>query len=116
MSRRDDGTGKGAPPPSGARATGMAGSTPLTSYLAPHTATTTTTCTIARLQSRQPLTRFGSLSVVACVIDDSARLRSDLHRVRAIRAVLRAPSFDLIDFCLDDALLPHSPSRYANLV
>ena len=23
---------------------------------------------------------------------------------------------DLIDFCLDDALLPHSPSRYANLV
>ena len=94
----------------------MAGSTPLTSYLAPHTTTTTTTCTIARLQSRQHLTRFGSLSVLACVLDDFARLRSDLHRARAIRAVLRAPSFDLIDFCLDDALLPHSPSRYANLV
>ena len=71
---------------------------------------------IDRIQPRLTLTLSGVLLVLACVLDDFARLQPDLHRAHTISAVLRVSSFDLIYFCLDDALLPRSPSRYANLV
>ena len=71
---------------------------------------------IDRIQPRLTLTLSGVLLVLACVLDDFARLQPDLHRARTISAVPRVSSFDLIYFCLDDALLPRSPSCYANLV
>ena len=71
---------------------------------------------VDRIQPRLTLTLSGVLLVLACVLDDFARLQPDLHRARTISAVSRVSSFDLIYFCLDDALLPRSPSCYANLV
>ena len=71
---------------------------------------------IDRIQPRLTLTLSGFLLVLACVLDDFARLQSDLHRARTIWAVSRASPLDLIYSCLDDALLPRSPSCYANLV
>ena len=107
--------GDGPPKASGAGITGMAGSIP--PYL--HS---------SRTQQQQPcipliayshdsrLRSLVSFLVLACVLDDFARLQPDLHRARTISAVPRVSSLDLIYCCLDDALLPRSPSCYANLV
>ena len=72
--------------------------------------------TINRIQPKPPLTLSGFLLVLACVLDNLARLQPDLRHARAISAVSRVYSLDLIYLCLDGVLLPHSPFRYANLV
>ena len=71
---------------------------------------------IDRIQPRLTLTLSGVLLVLACVLDDFARLQIDVHRARSIWVVLRASSFDVIYSCLDGVLLPRSLSRYAKLV